>query len=223
MYKLTILLLSCLALSVSAISLCPNGCKFPHCYQDWMGYSPEISDVAVDYATCSCVTNEYIDNIFSWFYDPCKKAQTKENVEDITLILSEKKLNLLAFIAYDKVRDWIVVSFRATVCGQFMSNVRLDLDFFQVDYGKHQCENKRCKIHKGFKQGYENLVEYGGLISQLKKFLDKHPNSKVLVTGVSLGGALATIGAFDIANTIPALNHNNEVMVYTYGGPRVGN
>jgi len=45
-----------------------------------------------------------------------------------------------------------------------------------------------------------------------------------LVTGVSLGGALATIGAFDIANTFSKeAGFQNEVMAYTYGGPRVGN
>jgi len=80
MIKFNLFLLSLIVISVTSIAYCPNGCKMPDCDHDWMGYDDNISAVAVDYATCSCVTNEYIDNIFSWVYNPCKAAQSKENV-----------------------------------------------------------------------------------------------------------------------------------------------
>ncbi|MFC5649348.1 lipase family protein [Paenibacillus solisilvae] len=67
--------------------------------------------------------------------------------------------------------------------------------------------------HKGFTDIYMSAR------SQLFSLLDKLPASKPLfITGHSLGGALATLAAMDIASN----RQHDQVVLYTFGSPRVG-
>ena len=56
------------------------------------------------------------------------------------------------------------------------------------------------------------MLEVASLISQ-------HPNSHIIVTGHSLGAALASFAAVELRNTYK----ENLITFYTYGSPRVGN
>ena len=215
MSKLLVLLFAVLALASA-------GCS---CYKKkpFLGYDFTIAKVAAQYASCSCVTNEYINNIQSWFYDPCREAQSKDNIEDVYVVQSQAKYNLLAYVAHDKVRNWNVVSFRATICGHAMANVRLDADFLLKNYREHGCERKDCKMHQGFMNGYNNLVK-NGLLDTVRHVYNNHKNAKWLVTGISLGAALAAIGAYDISQYLIEENLGRpDMMVYTFGEPRIGN
>lgn len=49
-----------------------------------------------------------------------------------------------------------------------------------------------------------------------------HP-LQVYVTGHSLGGALATLAAFDIAKALQGVQKETHVVCYTFGAPRTGN
>jgi predicted lipase len=46
---------------------------------------------------------------------------------------------------------------------------------------------------------------------------------QVYVTGHSLGGALATLCAYELCNRAPSKRAHYSVTMYTYGAPRVGN
>ena len=48
-----------------------------------------------------------------------------------------------------------------------------------------------------------------------------HPSAKVLVTGHSLGAALATLAAVDFKRNVPGITDDN-MDVYTFGSPRIG-
>ena len=50
--------------------------------------------------------------------------------------------------------------------------------------------------------------------------IEDHPNSTIFVNGHSLGGALAVFAALDIKLY---LNPSNNMTLYTYGQPRIGN
>ncbi|XP_046857413.1 lipase-like isoform X2 [Xenia sp. Carnegie-2017] len=75
------------------------------------------------------------------------------------------------------------------------------------------CPN--CKVHSGFFQ-YYNLLETQ-MFEKVKALSDKHPGSKIIVTGHSLGGAIATLAAVDLVNA------KHTVDLITFGSPRVGN
>lgn len=107
-----------------------------------LGYDPEIAAVAAQFAGCSCVTNEYLNEIEGWSYDHCQEAQKIEYMEDIMVVPSLPRYNLLAYVAHDKERNWNIVSFRATICGNSMANAKLDLNFGLEIYQEHGCARK---------------------------------------------------------------------------------
>lgn len=70
---------------------------------------------------------------------------------------------------------------------------------------------KDIGVHEGF------LSEYELFHDRVLEYVNKHPNKDIYVTGHSLGGALATLGSFDIA-----AHTGRHVTTFTFGGPRVG-
>jgi len=82
--------------------------------------------------------------------------------------------------------------------------------------------NKNIKVAHGFgslfglfKGSVTNLT----MDKQIDNWLKLNNIKNILITGHSLGGALATLSAVYIKSKYPALN----VTVYTYASPRVGN
>ena len=71
--------------------------------------------------------------------------------------------------------------------------------------------------------GYNSLVK-NGLLETIRVVYNKHKNAKWLITGISLGGAMAAIGAYDISQYFQEEGIvRPEMMVYTFGEPRIGN
>ena len=101
------------------------------------------------------------------------------------------------------------MAFRGTVDIQ---NWIANLDAAQVSYPG--C--KSCMIHQGFYNAYQSVSGY--VKANIEKLQGKYPNSKIFVTGFSLGGALATIAALDIKKAFGKVDE-----FYTFGQPRVGN
>ncbi len=73
--------------------------------------------------------------------------------------------------------------------------------------------NKKVKVHYGFINAYKSVRET--VLAAAKET----PYKRILCTGHSLGGALATLCALDIQYNLP----KKEVSCYSYGSPKVGN
>lgn len=123
------------------------------------------------------------------------------------------------YIGYQTNINAIVVSFRGT---EDVKNWITDLTAYRVPWP--MCDNTNeddgdggCSVHKGFYQAEQNVI--GDVLSQVGSLLNKYPSYDVLVTGHSLGAALATLTAFDIAYAYPDAN----VVVNNYGSPRMFN
>ncbi|XP_057860715.2 triacylglycerol lipase OBL1 [Cryptomeria japonica] len=152
-----------------------------------------------------------------------------------------KKKSTQAFILCDKEKDakLIVIAFRGTQ--PFESDDYItDVDFSWYDYPQ------MGKVHFGFlealglanrsnrsndkkfschldpdNQGHSIGGAYNVLHKKLKELLEAHKNAKFIVTGHSLGGALAVLfTAMLFVNDEKLLE--NLLAIYTFGQPRVG-
>lgn len=113
------------------------------------------------------------------------------------------------YIGYQPLTQSIAVAFRGS---ESVSNWLSDLDAVLTDYPR--CSG--CKVHKGFysaEQAVFPQVKY-----EVDRLLEKYPDYQVLVTGHSLGAALATLTAADLR-----LSGIDNIRLFNYGSPRVGN
>lgn len=90
---------------------------------------------------------------------------------------------------------------------------------------------KETMVHKGF------LASYDSLRHQVFRLVDAITAPKggaaaagapgtewrVFITGHSLGGALATLCAYELAKRGGAARQCQQLTLYTFGAPRVGN
>lgn len=76
--------------------------------------------------------------------------------------------------------------------------------------------NSDVRFHQGF------MTAYFAIRKTLLQVVDEFNGQHIIVTGHSLGGALATIGALDLQYNL-GTKDNFTFSVYTYGAPRVGN
>jgi len=113
------------------------------------------------------------------------------------------------FVVYVPKDNAVVVAFRGSVD---IRNWIANLDATTTAYPK--CAE--CRVHLGFYDAYMEIAYE--VKSQVQLILSKYRDSKIYVTGHSLGGAMAVLSALDIKATFGRIDH-----LYNYGQPRVGN
>lgn len=117
--------------------------------------------------------------------------------------------------------EMIYIVFRGTSSSK---NIKTDLDYDLIEIdplffpiSKQLGEN--MKIHAGFYAAYVAIREHLHYCIEKMLSTSECENPSIVVCGHSLGGALATICAFDIS-----LQYNfDDLTVYNFGCPRVGN
>ncbi|KAJ5524068.1 triacylglycerol lipase B [Penicillium frequentans] len=113
------------------------------------------------------------------------------------------------FIAVDETNELIVLSFRGSTD---ISNWIANLDFvFDDDAGL--CTG--CDVHSGFWKAWESVAD--DVTAELESALSTYSDYQLVVTGHSLGAALAALAGTALRNAGYSLD------LYTYGQPRVGN
>jgi predicted lipase len=102
-----------------------------------------------------------------------------------------------------------IIAFRGTnrLAEMITDAIVLQTDYPTTGYGK---------IHDGFLDLYQSLAQQ---VQEAAKTFN--PTLPCYVTGHSLGGALATLAALDLALKFPKLR--SRIQLYTYASPRVGN
>lgn len=99
-----------------------------------------------------------------------------------------------------------------------MTNWLYNFDVTKTTFDK--CD--KCSIHTGFHKTYTDIKEQ--LFTKLESVIHKYPKAPIVITGHSLGGAVATVAAIDIQHYLNDKGHHNIIKeVHTFGSPRVGN
>ena len=118
----------------------------------------------------------------------------------------------------------LVIAFRGTeftlVDGIGIDDIITDLDVKPVRFEYCQNENSQnIKVHRGFQLQY--IAVRQAIRDYLKAKCYSYGPQEILVTGHSLGGALATLCGLDL--TLNPVKNQPPIKVIPIGSPRVGN
>ncbi|KAK9817768.1 hypothetical protein WJX72_001918 [[Myrmecia] bisecta] len=122
--------------------------------------------------------------------------------------------------------DNIVIAFRGTAS---LANLLADLKVWRANHpavpGRVRLGTQPM-VHKGFLASWQANGLDQRVLGRLRGIFSGRKASstpwQVYVTGHSLGGALATLAAFDIQQQLQG-QHHLQVCCYAYGAPRTGN
>ena len=136
-------------------------------------------------------------------------------------LINGKELYILAVPGTENFKDAVIdltfdkVYFAGNTPEEFIENAN-----------KKNVSNDLPKVHKGFNK-YTQAMFTEKMLNikeeyqeHIIKLLKNNPNRKVYITGHSLGGAVATIGA---ARLISMGIDPNQIEILTFGAPAVGN
>jgi len=123
-----------------------------------------------------------------------------------------KPANLAAYVAWDSEQDSIIVSFRGTQGASILNWIK-NLDAILIKPFK---QYPTAKVHQGFYDSWKDLSP--GVMAAVANVQAEHSTTKVIVTGHSLGAAMAAISAFDMK-----INYGLSPSLIDLGRPRIGN
>ncbi|CAG8854780.1 30870_t:CDS:2, partial [Gigaspora margarita] len=132
-----------------------------------------------------------------------------------TQTISARSLDIIfqtfAFVSVNKINHEIVISFRGSINPLNIFQVIFQAEL--VQYGT----DPLAKVHKGFLASFNSLKDE--IRSVITKLIVIYKGYEIIVTGHSLGGNMAILGALDIKQSFQGTNPH----LYTYGSLRSGN
>lgn len=197
-------------------------------------YNETLAHKALNFAYLSYCSSDCIDT------SSCRWSPPKDdNALESFTVVDDADSKTAALVGYAADEDMIVVAFRGT---HNLRNWLLDLDFDHcvpkfatkiIESRKSAASSAAPTVHCGFLAGYTILRE--GVIDAIQDLLSRHARASLLVTGHSLGGAMANLAAVELSQLAnPALaslfkgHRRSSVLapsvtrLYTFGAPRTG-
>lgn len=144
--------------------------------------------IGIPAATATTMALSLADENVSEYIDPCRKAYK-------TPTYTDAPTDTRVYIAGN------VIAFAGTAS---KTNVKTDAKISDVAFDG--CGNSKTRVHTGFMHAWQSVRDH----------ILQQPKGSYVLTGHSLGGALATLAALDMA----CLGY--EVKVVTFGSPQVG-
>jgi hypothetical protein len=188
---------------IALVGLCVAACASA---QQAASYDETLAYEALRFAKVASCNS--LDDIKSWTCPVCSAASPDFE----TFWAYESGKDIQGFVGADKSRNIIVIAFRGS---KTLTNWIANLKFARVDSPFKECLN--CHVHKGFLDDYNSVAD--DLFKAVNEIRAKTGIKRVLVTGHSLGAALALYAAVDL------VIHDGfaEPVLYAFGLPRVGN
>eukprot|EP01062_Namystynia_karyoxenos_P058467 TRINITY_DN49_c0_g2_i1.p1 TRINITY_DN49_c0_g2~~TRINITY_DN49_c0_g2_i1.p1 ORF type:complete len:419 (+),score=88.75 TRINITY_DN49_c0_g2_i1:88-1344(+) len=149
----------------------------------------------------------------------CDKAPGMQGVQVVSTPCPSPKLcedTLVGLTGWDAQTQVVTVVFRGTDNGpNWASNVNT------LSYAPYGAADTYGSVHKGFHQAWLGL-KTAGMWRHIQELASAHPGRAVRVTGHSLGGALATLCARDVAAEMMVGGSKVLVELTSVASPRVG-
>lgn len=165
-----------------------------------VAYNTDMATHCVELAQASYSS---ISDLDSW---TCKTCD--QNVE-LDYVVEESGVRALQ--GYDSYSESLFIAFRGS------ANIQNWIDNIQISKITPYNDTS-IGVSKGFYKAYNSIKPE--LFDNLVNLVDKYNTRRILITGHSLGAALATIMAYDIATMFPTYELS---YVINFGSPRVGN
>jgi predicted lipase len=136
-----------------------------------------------------------LDGLQTWNCPTCSQDLL---VSDISLV-GDYHSNTFGFLGYSQKLKSIIVSFRGT---RNIKNWIQDLEFAKPDF-PFEGAPENSKVHFGFLEAWTYLKPQ--VVEGVLLLVQKYPNSTLLITGHSLGGAISTLCSTDLYTSYPNL------------------
>ncbi|CAL9781634.1 unnamed protein product [Musa acuminata subsp. burmannicoides] len=196
---------------ICLLSICHGrGLRVGH-KNDGHVYNHTLAKILVEYA--SAVYMSDLTALFTWTCSRC--TDLTEGFEVVELIVDvENCLQAYVGVAHDL--NAVIVAFRGTQEHSIRNWIQ-DLFWKQLDLNYPDMPD--AMVHHGFYSAYHNTTLRPGIVSAVQEARELYGDIPVMVTGHSMGGAMASFCALDL--TVNYGIHNVQLM--TFGQPRVGN
>ncbi|KAL6844980.1 hypothetical protein ACP4OV_025153 [Aristida adscensionis] len=174
-------------------------------------YDPTLARTLAEYT--SAVYTADLTELFTWTCERC--SDLTKGFEVIELIVDVKNC-LQAYVGFATDMNAVVVVFRGTQENSIQNWIE-DLFWKQLDLDYPGMPE--AKVHSGFYSAYHNTTLRDGVISGIQNTRKVYGNIPIMVTGHSMGGAMASFCALDLV-----VNYDlKDVNLMTFGQPRIGN
>ncbi|KAI9031032.1 Alpha/Beta hydrolase protein [Phycomyces nitens] len=158
------------------------------------------------------VANAYCRNVVlnsDWTCPHCKGY-----VDDVSLIYTfqSAEFDMRGYILRDDKNQNINVVYRGS---NSVKNFVSDFQTDKIDYPPV----KGTQVHRGFYDSYLDVADL--VVPVVQQEIELHPDYTFVITGHSLGAAVAILSALDLYQKDMRFGPDN-MKIYTFGGPRVG-
>ncbi|KAL9279907.1 putative triacylglycerol lipase [Arabidopsis thaliana] len=175
-------------------------------------YNHTLAITLVEYT--SAVYMSDLSELFTW---TCERCNGLTKGFEVIEIIVDVEHCLQAYVGVAKDLNAIIIAFRGTQ-EHSIQNWVSDLFWKQLDLNYPDMPD--AMVHHGFYSAYHNTTVRPAVLDAVKRAKESYgANLNIMVTGHSMGGAMASFCALDLV-----VNEGEEnVQVMTFGQPRVGN